>query len=80
MLRYFHDDHQGSVIAVTDGLGNILERLSYDVWGQRRKTDGSDDATYALKAAQDRTGYTGQEELDELALVGDEMAATGRRC
>jgi RHS repeat-associated protein len=68
-VRYFHTDHQGSVIGVTDAAGVALERLSYDVWGQRRNANGSDDATYALKATQDRTGYTGQEELEELALV-----------
>lgn len=68
-IRYFHTDHLGSVIAVTDGLRNVLDRLSYDVWGQRRNLSGADDATYALRGVQDRTGYTGQETLDELALV-----------
>jgi RHS repeat-associated protein len=47
----------------------VLERLSYDVWGQRRNANGTDDASYALKGNQDRTGYTGQEHLDELDLV-----------
>jgi RHS repeat-associated protein len=54
---------------VSDSLGNVLERLSYDVWGQRRNASGSDDTTYALKGNQDRTGYTGQEHLDELDLI-----------
>ena len=67
--RYFHNDHLGSVIAVSDSSGVVLERLSYDVWGQRRNPSGSDDANYALKGTQDRTGYTGQEHLDELDLV-----------
>lgn len=42
-MRYFHGDHQGSIVAVTDAAGNVIERLSYDAWGKRRSPDGSDE-------------------------------------
>ncbi|HEX5359483.1 MAG TPA: DUF6443 domain-containing protein, partial [Fluviicoccus sp.] len=42
--RYFHGDHQGNLMSVTDTTGTVTERLSYDAWGKRRNPDGSDDA------------------------------------
>ncbi|WP_090272682.1 RHS domain-containing protein [Halopseudomonas litoralis] len=35
--RYLHTDHLGSIVAVTDNHGRILERSSYDAWGKRRQ-------------------------------------------
>ncbi|MDH0865432.1 RHS repeat-associated core domain-containing protein [Mitsuaria sp. GD03876] len=72
--RYFLNDHLGSLVAVADESGNLLNRLSYDPWGRRRGADGLDDPAGAsgfgaLKNTQDHTGYTGQEQLDQLALV-----------
>lgn len=34
--RYLHKDHLGSVVALTDNTGAVLERYSYDAWGKRR--------------------------------------------
>jgi len=66
--KYFHLDHQGSVLGITDA-ARMHETLSYDAWGKRRNADGSDDTTDALTSANDRTGYTGQEELDGVDLI-----------
>lgn len=66
--RSFHKDHLGSVIALTDGTGVVLERLSYDPWGKRRNLDGTD-APDTLVEVTDRTGFTGQEAMDPVNLV-----------
>jgi RHS repeat-associated protein len=65
--RYFHQDQVGSIDVVTDQTGSIVERLSYDAFGRRRNTNGTDSATFIL--AQDSYGYTDQEELDSIGLV-----------
>jgi RHS repeat-associated protein len=70
-MLYFILDHLGSVTVVTDGSGNVLQRLSYDAWGKRRNADGS-----ALSCAGGLAqpngvsrGFTGQEMIDALCLV-----------
>ncbi len=35
-LFYLHLDHLGSLMAISDELGNIVERRSYDAWGRHR--------------------------------------------
>jgi RHS repeat-associated protein len=70
--RYLHTDHLGSVIAITDSSNATLQRLSYDAWGRRRNTNGTDDPWSSLGAisnALDHSGYTGQEQIDQLGLV-----------
>jgi hypothetical protein len=32
-LRYFHHDHLGSIAAVSDEAGHVVERMAYDPWG-----------------------------------------------
>ena len=34
--RYMHRDNLGSIDTITDGRGNVVERLSYDPWGRWR--------------------------------------------
>ena len=34
--RYTHTDHLGSITAITDEIGYVVERLSFDAWGKRR--------------------------------------------
>ncbi|MBU6436799.1 MAG: RHS repeat-associated core domain-containing protein, partial [Betaproteobacteria bacterium] len=66
-LRYFHQDQLGSVVAVTNATGGVIERLSYDAFGKRRNPDGSDSATTVLP--QNDRGFTGHEMLDTVGLV-----------
>jgi RHS repeat-associated protein len=66
--RYFHKDHLGSIVAITDETGVVLERLSYDPWGKRRHPDGSDDPTGSIVSLTDR-GFTGHEHLEEVGIV-----------
>jgi RHS repeat-associated protein len=67
-VRYFHQDHLGSIAVLTDETGNVVERDSYDPWGKRRFTNGSDDPTDSI-VSQTIRGYTGQEMLADVALV-----------
>ncbi|SDS20928.1 RHS repeat-associated core domain-containing protein [Halopseudomonas litoralis] len=73
--RYLHTDHLGSIVAVTDNQGRILERSSYDAWGKRRNLDGSDDQAFdtqglgILPSLSTHHGFTGHEMLDDMTLV-----------
>lgn len=66
-IRYFLKDRLGSTVAVTDEAGAVVERQFYDVWGQRRNGDGSDNLASGSKDF--RFGYTGQEHLDAVGLI-----------
>lgn len=66
--RYFVLDHLGSIAVVANESGDVLERDSYDAWGKRRNSDGSDVASCSL-TSQTTHGFTNQEEIDALCLV-----------
>jgi RHS repeat-associated protein len=72
--RYFHKDHLGSLVIVTDVSGVVTERLAYDAWGRRRPSNGIEVGWQLLGDSSatntlDHTGYTGQTQLDDLGLV-----------
>ncbi len=66
--RYVHKDQLGSIAVLTDGSGGVAERDSFDAWGKRRHSDGSDDTTGSL-TSQTTRGFTGHEELQDVSLV-----------
>ena len=73
-LRYLHKDHLGSVAAITDASGAVLERLSFDAWGRRRTvayTGGAWQVSYPASpgSAETHRGFTGHEMLDAVGLV-----------
>lgn len=73
-LRYIHKDHLGSVDAITDANGVVVERQSFDAWGRRRKVThegGSWQVSYSGATASSEThrGFTGHEMLDAVQLV-----------
>lgn len=35
-VRYLHRDHLGSTVAISDESGQVVQRMSFDPWGQRR--------------------------------------------
>ena len=70
---YLHYDHLGSVDAITDDSGNVIQAMSFDAFGLRRDVtnwdyDLSQNTIATLKNYTDR-GYTDQEQLDNLSLV-----------
>jgi RHS repeat-associated protein len=66
--NYFVLDHLGSVAVNTDATGAVTERLSYDAWGRRRNSDGTDNTTCSLTSATTR-GFTGHEEMDSICGI-----------
>ncbi|MGB2833660.1 MAG: RHS repeat-associated core domain-containing protein [Methylotenera sp.] len=79
--RYYHTDHLGSIVAVTDEAGNVKERRSYDAWGKRRNLNGTAMAN-AFVTPDVRHAFTGHEDLAEVGLIHMNGrlydAATGR--
>jgi len=68
-LRYFHQDHLGSIAAITDENGQVVERNAYDPWGKRRFwSNGADDVTDSIASLTSR-GFTGEEMLASVGLV-----------
>ncbi len=65
-ISYFHTDHLGSVDTIADETGGVVQRLSYDAWGQRRNPDGTD-AT-SITALTPR-GYTRHEHDEKVSLI-----------
>jgi YD repeat-containing protein len=78
-LRYFHHDQLGSVAAVTDEAGSIVERMAYDPWGKRRGVDGAADGTDGLVGRTTDRGFTEHEHLDERDVSGV-RCKWGHRC
>lgn len=68
-MRYFHTDHQGSIMAVSNAAGGVAERLSYDAWGKRRYPASNDDTCNVLDGESTGHGYTQHEHLDSVDLV-----------
>lgn len=66
--QYFKIDHLGSIVALTNGGGSMVQKLSYDAWGKRRNPNGTDDPTGSITSSTNR-GFTGEEELSVSGLV-----------
>ncbi len=61
--EYLHVDHLGSVRAVTDEHGELVEETDYDVWGSPRHVDGSARTTHGFVGAE-------SEEASDLVFLG----------
>ena len=64
---YLHHDHLGSITLISDSNGHLVERLSYDTFGQRRNADWT--VPGAPVSSSHTRGYTGHEHLDEHQLI-----------
>jgi len=67
-LYYGYTDNQGSLVALTDQNGNVVEKYAYDPWGARRNpTD------WRLKDTRPgfitNRGYTGHEHIDAFGII-----------
>lgn len=69
-IYYLCSDHLGSITAVVDASGNVVESFSYDAWGRRRNAGNWSDynVTTGSNSLVSR-GYTGHEHLDDVGLV-----------
>jgi RHS repeat-associated protein len=67
--RYLHHDHLGSLAAITDEMGQIVERLAYDPWGKRRNINGTQDVLDSIVGVNSDRGFTMHEHLDEMGII-----------
>ena len=70
--NYFHHDQLGSISAITDESGAVVERLAYDPWGKRRNitsNPGLPDTLDAIVGQRTDRGYTEHEHLDEIGVI-----------
>ncbi|MDO4197090.1 MAG: RHS repeat-associated core domain-containing protein, partial [Prevotellaceae bacterium] len=67
-LLYAYHDFQGSLIALTDEDGNVVERYAYDPWGARRNSEKWEEKDQRTNHLIDR-GYTGHEHIDAFAII-----------
>jgi RHS repeat-associated protein len=65
--KYLHVDHLGSVETVTNDVGKVLEKRSYDAFGGRRNSKWG--VPGGVLPSKTKWGYTGHEEDDEFGLV-----------
>lgn len=70
-LYYPCTDHLGSIVALTDGTGTVVQRQAFDAWGRRRNpyTWATDDRAVPSTGFEWLRGYTGHEHLDSFALI-----------
>jgi RHS repeat-associated protein len=67
-LLYGYSDYQGSLVALTDEGGNVIEKYAYDPWGARRNADDWTTKDARTKWITNR-GYTGHEHLDAFGVI-----------
>ncbi|CAC9628195.1 hypothetical protein [uncultured Gammaproteobacteria bacterium] len=68
--RYLHYDNLGSIDTITNGQGNIVERMAYTAFGQRRQGDGrASDPLLPIIPALTNRGFTGHEHIDEMGFI-----------
>jgi RHS repeat-associated protein len=67
LTLYWHKDALGSIVAVSNRNGAVLERMAFDPWGRRVSDQGVVQA--GLNPAHGDRGFTGHEHLDEIGLV-----------
>ena len=68
--HYLHRDHLGSVLMVTDAIGETVGNYSFDPWGKRRDSDWSDLDLYLFVTPETTNkGFTGHEQMDSVGLI-----------
>jgi RHS repeat-associated protein len=67
--NYFHHDHLGSMAAVSDETGAVVERMAFDPWGKRGFVNGTPDVLDSIVGFNTDRGYTMHEHLDEMGII-----------
>jgi RHS repeat-associated protein len=65
---YLHRDYQGSILAITNEVGAVLEKRQFDAWGAIVKVQDGAGNTLNVLTILDR-GYTGHEHLQSVGLI-----------
>ncbi len=70
--NYLHRDHLGSVDAITNENGDVIQRMSFDAWGKRRETNWQPMGLAAIEGFNTditNRGFTGHEQIDSVGLI-----------
>ncbi|MEE2023263.1 RHS repeat-associated core domain-containing protein [Alkalimonas mucilaginosa] len=71
--RYVYTDHLGSVDVITNAIGQLIEKLSFDAFGKRRAvfTQGGQSIALNLSTllAITHQGFTGHQQVDHAGIV-----------
>jgi RHS repeat-associated protein len=71
-LYFTHTDHLGSIVAIANSQGTIINEQNFDAWGRRRDANNF---TYLANGSNGSLpkwlyrGFTGHEMLDEFTLI-----------
>lgn len=65
---YLHRDYQGSIVAISDQNGAVVEKRLFDAWGSIVKVQDGAGNILAGLTVMDR-GYTGHEHLQSVGLI-----------
>lgn len=65
---YLHKDYLGSIVAISNQAGDVVEKRLFDAWGEVIKIQDGNNNVLTSFAVFDR-GYTGHEHLQSVALV-----------
>src|SRR5205814_926580 len=80
-MHYYHTDHLGSVTAMSDDQGHVIDAvwggangedstaMGYDAWGARRNPDGRAADPKAFKLQPGHREFTGHETIPVVALI-----------
>lgn len=66
-IKYVHKDHLGSWCLITDDKGKVVQKTSYDAWGNPRN-DETWSGVYSGELMCDR-GFTGHEHLPAFGII-----------
>jgi RHS repeat-associated protein len=66
---YLHRDNLGSTTAITNAVGDVIERFAYEPFGKRRTPLGAVDTSGSLAGINSDRGFSNHEHLDELGLI-----------
>jgi RHS repeat-associated protein len=65
---YLHRDYQGSILAITNQEGQVVEKRLFDAWGNITKVQNGAGTNLGKLTVLDR-GYTGHEHLQSVGLI-----------
>jgi len=68
VIYYICKDHLGSITAIMNSSGAILEEYNYDPWGRRRNPVNWSYSNVSVPAYTSR-GFTGHEHLDQFNMI-----------
>ena len=69
VMYYTYTDHLGSIVAVTNHNASVIEKQSFDAWGQSRNPNTWEPETGNKQLVTGNRGYTGHEHLTEFGLI-----------